>query len=182
MAAYIDLTNEELEKLPTHRLYEVYKRYRKSDLTDVTDDWCEGNDRTDVTKRTHDKCVFIKSVLDGRGHLPHKHENHEPKKTKHLGGECRWVEQVVENRKTNQYHSPGLTIAGEQAGSIKVPEDVIGLQVYKKSKKPFKSKNLYNTVKSVTKNPHTGRVAFDFKEDGSIVDAHLCHLRKQKKG
>jgi len=44
-----------------------------------------------------------------------------------------------------------------------------------------KMKNVYNTVKSVTTNPHTMRTAFTFEEDDSIVNAHICNLRKTGK-
>ena len=40
--------------------------------------------------------------------------------------------------------------------------------------KPFKSKKLVNTVKSLTVNPNTGKPAFTFHEDESIVDCYIC--------
>lgn len=64
--------------------------------------------------------------------------------------------------------------------SEKVSEGIakacIGLQVWKKSKKPFKSGNKVNTVSGVTVNPHTNKTAFTFKEDDSTVDAWICQL------
>lgn len=62
-------------------------------------------------------------------------------------------------------------------GKIKNIKSAIGFQVYKKSKKPFKSGYYFNTVKSITKNPNTGRDAFEFEEDLSIVDAHICIIK-----
>lgn len=48
------------------------------------------------------------------------------------------------------------------------------MKVYKKSGKPFKSGEKINTVKSETTNPFTGKPAFTFFEDDSIVDQHIC--------
>jgi len=50
----------------------------------------------------------------------------------------------------------------------------VGDKVQKKSRKPFKSKEKVNTVKSITKNPYSFRIAFSFIEDDSIVDAYQC--------
>lgn len=176
MAAYEELTDAELYELPTHRLYNIYKLYRKSDkLISGSTRYDEYYDAATSLAQRHQriqqKCEFIKSVLDSRGHIPREDKSKTSKPAKHLSG-VSYVEEWEARR--------GLEPAAVRQGSIKNPEDAIGLQVYKKSKKPFKSKNLYNTVKSVTVNPHTGRVAFDFEEDSSIVDAHLCHLRKVK--
>lgn len=166
MAAYNELTYDELFALPTHRLYAIYKLIRQDDYPN--------------TAILSDKAQAIKWELDRRGHIPRKHENKKPKKAKHLSGATRWVEDLERRCEKDPYSTRGYDVAKDRVGSIKNPEEAIGLQVYKKSKKPFKSKNIYNTVKSVTENPHTGRVAFDFEEDSSIVDAHLCHLRKVK--
>lgn len=57
---------------------------------------------------------------------------------------------------------------------ISVPSEVIGEEVRKRSKKPFKSGNIINTVFGVTTNPFTNKVAFTFYEDDSIVDVHQC--------
>jgi hypothetical protein len=46
--------------------------------------------------------------------------------------------------------------------------------VEKISGKPFKSTFKKNTVKDVTINPHTGKLAYTFIEDDSIVDAMMC--------
>jgi hypothetical protein len=61
------------------------------------------------------------------------------------------------------------------------PKQAIGLQVFKPSGKPFKSSERINTVKCLTTNPHTGRVAFSFIEDDSIVDVIQCELYKGEK-
>jgi hypothetical protein len=45
-----------------------------------------------------------------------------------------------------------------------------------KNPKPFKSGLISNTVKNVTVNPNTGKIAFSFEEDDSIVDCHICEL------
>jgi len=47
----------------------------------------------------------------------------------------------------------------------------IGDRVKKVSGKPFKSRSKINTVKGFTINIHTGREAYTFFEDISIVDA-----------
>jgi hypothetical protein len=39
-----------------------------------------------------------------------------------------------------------------------------------KNIKPFKSRLMYNTIKSIEINPNTGNIAFSFYEDESIVD------------
>lgn len=44
------------------------------------------------------------------------------------------------------------------------------MKVEKKSGKPFKSKLKVNTVKGTTINPNTGKAAYTFIEDDSIVD------------
>jgi hypothetical protein len=56
------------------------------------------------------------------------------------------------------------------------PEDAIGKQVFKPSGKPFKSGKKVNTANSLTINPNTGRKAFTFIEDDSIVDVCQCEL------
>lgn len=56
---------------------------------------------------------------------------------------------------------------------------MIGQKVNKpKSKNPFKSTFLVNTVKGITVNPNTGRPGFTFEEDESIVDCFQCGLVK----
>ena len=172
MSSYTELSDNQLLALPTHRLYTIYKLYRTSYLHHSTyyDDWRDGSDRNDYTIETARRHDLIKVELDKRGHIPRKHNP-----------EGANVETPYRSKYGYGFWYTAPEPAKEVHGSIVNYEDAIGLQVYKKSKKPFKSKNLYNTVKSVTVNPHTGREAFDFEEDSSIVDAHLCHLRKVKK-
>lgn len=50
----------------------------------------------------------------------------------------------------------------------------IGQGVKKRSGKPFKSGFKINTVKAVTTNPFTGKMAFSFIEDDSTVHVGLC--------
>lgn len=170
MSSYAELTDEQLLALPTHRLYNIFKLYRSSVLWSAGyyNDWRDGNERNERTREILRRHDLIKVELDKRGHIPRKHNP-----------EGANVEKPFSS-KFGYYYRTDPKPAKEVHGSIENYEDAIGLQVYKKSKKPFKSKNLYNTVKSVTVNPHTGRDAFDFEEDSSIVDAHLCHLRKVK--
>ena len=56
----------------------------------------------------------------------------------------------------------------------------VGQRVFKYRKtrtpKPFKSGHQVNTVKGITVNPNTQKVAFIFEEDDSIVDAHICQV------
>lgn len=47
-------------------------------------------------------------------------------------------------------------------------------KVIKKSGKPFKSRLKINTVKEETINPNTGKKAYTFWEDNSIVDQEIC--------
>ena len=54
--------------------------------------------------------------------------------------------------------------------------ECIGKRVYKRSRKTFKSKLKVNTVTGVTVNKFTGKEAFTFKEDDSIVDVWQCQL------
>lgn len=51
---------------------------------------------------------------------------------------------------------------------------VIGTKVVKHSGKPFKSGKKEGTISGLTTNPHTGKVAYTFEEDGSVVDAYQC--------
>lgn len=50
----------------------------------------------------------------------------------------------------------------------------IGHRVSKKSGKPFKSGKKTASVKSITINPYTNKLAFDFFEDDSIVNCEVC--------
>lgn len=62
-------------------------------------------------------------------------------------------------------------------GKTIAPKDVIGYEVFKASRKPFKSGNKTNTVKGITRNPNSDRKAFTFHEDDSVVDCHQCGVR-----
>jgi len=165
MSNWYDLTNEQLEALPTHRLYEVYKRYQSSDAyysyrSDVRGEHLETN--IAATRE------FIKTVLDERGHIDRPKQSQIS--TKPLGE--RYYPSSFFDRDYSKPHVP--------KGPIKDAYDCIGKQVFKTSKKPFKSKNAYNTVSGLTVNPHTKLEAFEFEEDDSIVDVHVCDLRKVK--
>jgi hypothetical protein len=59
---------------------------------------------------------------------------------------------------------------------VKTPEIGIGKLVFKPSGKPFKSGLKHNTVKELVTNPNTGKIAYSFNEDNSIVDVHQCEL------
>lgn len=78
-----------------------------------------------------------------------------------------------------------LTLTQEADGSnpsptaIKYKKDVTmeiksGDKVKKRSLRPFKSGKRVNTVKDIVTNPYTGKVAYTFIEDDSIVDAYQC--------
>jgi len=53
-------------------------------------------------------------------------------------------------------------------------DSYIGKKVRKISSKPFKSGEKVNTVKGITTNEHTGRLAFTFEEDDSNVECYSC--------
>lgn len=61
-------------------------------------------------------------------------------------------------------------------------EENIGKKVAKsvfrigKNPKPFKSGLRENTVKEITECPFTGKVAYTFVEDDSIVRAEICEV------
>lgn len=177
MSNWYELTNKELESLPTHRLYKVYqlwqKRssllgYRASEYFGGGDTEAEETYRASKTQR-----LFIKNILDERGHI----ERDEPKaKT----GKPSKQALAREERKWKYWHWQLTEPNVEPKCLIENPESCIDKQVFKRSKKPFKSKNHYNTVKTITQNPHTGRKAFTFEEDESIVDVHICDIRKVK--
>ena len=50
----------------------------------------------------------------------------------------------------------------------------------RKEKKPFKSSLKENTVKGIVKNPKTGKLAFTFYEDDSVVDCDKCFPSEQQ--
>ena len=106
MSSYEELTNEQLLALPTHRLYTVYKLYRKSDalIFGRSDEYYD-DDRAlaDRHQAVRDKCEFIKAELDERGHIPRIHENKNSKSTKHLSGECRRFQRMKAVREQDAY-------------------------------------------------------------------------------
>jgi len=162
MSAWQDLTEEQLEKLSTHRLLNVLRQARKKRdnfLYQHESGYCDS-----VTLAEAD--VFfqmVKKIADSKEHITRKH---------------------VEDLNDRKAYAEGARFNQKQyvpQGNIKDAASAIGKQVYKSSKKPFKSKNFYNTVSSVTTNPHTGLEAFAFEEDTSIVDVYQCNLRKEKK-
>jgi hypothetical protein len=59
-------------------------------------------------------------------------------------------------------------------------ENHVGLKVEKKSHKPFKSGKIINTIKGITINNNTGKVAYTFFEDDSVVDAHQCIVETEQ--
>lgn len=52
----------------------------------------------------------------------------------------------------------------------------ISQKVKKKSNKAFKSGLKINTVKNLTINPNTSKLAYTFFEDTSIVDVDKCEI------
>lgn len=52
----------------------------------------------------------------------------------------------------------------------------IGDTVEKLSGKPFKSGLLVATIKGAVQSPYSGRLALEFYEDDSVVDAYRCRL------
>lgn len=55
------------------------------------------------------------------------------------------------------------------------------MRVCKKSGKPFKSGEKINTVKGETINPNTGKPAYTFLEDDSVVDQYICREVAEEK-
>lgn len=53
------------------------------------------------------------------------------------------------------------------------------MKVKKKSNRPFKSMLKVNTVKEIVTNPYTGKLAYSFIEDNSIVDINKCEIVKE---
>ena len=158
MSSWRELTFDQLKALTTHRLYSVYKLLQGSIGYGYYDSDTEGAQ----------KAEFIKAELDNRGHIERKAQP-EPGST-----------ERSRNRQVGWWNSTSTMRPQrmDPTGPIKIAEDCIGKQVHKISKKPFKSKQVYNTVKGVTINPHTQLEAFAFEEDESIVDVHICKLRE----
>lgn len=169
MSTWYELTEEKLNKLSTHRLLNVLRlaRYQYNDSAHLNDIGYVSS--AELSERE----IFfrlVKKIADGREHIPRKDVD----------------DAINDNKPASEYKPFRSWFSNEVApripqGSITDAGACIGKQVYKSSKKPFKSKQLYNTVATVTVNPHTGLEAFTFEEDTSIVDVHQCSLRKEKK-
>lgn len=175
MSTWDTLTNEQLATLPTHRLYQVYKRFRQcTAYLGYRSGW-DDNCTNPENIKAEATCKFIKSILDLRGHIERSDEPevkpyHERSKKSQAREDRKW--SYYWRNKSVEYVKPCL---------IQDPEACIGKQVFKISRKPFKSKNFYNTVKAISVNPHTNKKAFTFEEDRSIVDVDMCDSRKVKK-
>jgi len=167
-----NLTQEQLEALPTHRLLEVYKRCRSAVYNSNTC-MCWGHCTCTETP-VEAMRKSIKAILDGRGHVETTEVKVTPK-TRNPFSQRRFRKNLARGYASPLYNPKP---AEPRTGTITDLESCVGRQVFKTSKKPFKSKLVYNTVSGVTMNPHTKRKAFTFEEDGSVVDAHICSLRK----
>jgi len=170
MSTWQELTEEQLNQLSTHRLLNILRLARVRDYNYAYQ--YDAETRASDPELGEAEIFFnlVKKIADGREHIARKdiddaiNDNNPAKEYKPFRG---WF---------NDEPAPRIP-----QGSITDANACIGLQVYKPSKKPFKSKRAYNTVKSVTVNPHTGLEAFAFEEDTSIVDVHQCSLREVKK-
>ena len=169
MAAWHELTEEQLKALSTHRLREVHKRYQASLPYALWEN--EMHDST-VDPDLSAKADFIKKELDTREHLARK----RPQKTISERLNMQWNKYWKERDALRKSEEPPKH--SQRFNKIKDPESCIGKQVFKVSGKPFLSKEKYNTVEGITVNPHTHHPAFTFVEDASIVDAHICDVRK----
>ena len=49
-----------------------------------------------------------------------------------------------------------------------------GTKVRKRSKKPFQSGNLFNTISGTTVHQETGQLGYTFLEDNSVVECWRC--------
>ena len=54
------------------------------------------------------------------------------------------------------------------------------MKVTKKSNKPFKSKLKVNTVKDIVINPYSGKQAYSFYEDDSVVNCECCIIIQEQ--
>ncbi len=161
--SYGNLTTEQVLALPTHRLLKVYQNVRNGTFGGSSWYYDENAEPTeDETLRD-----LIKNELDTRPHVERDIPKNGPGKL-----------SVPMYKADDGFWNWGTPPKKNPVGSITNPEEAIGKQVFKISKKPFKSKNVYNTVASVTVNPHTKLPAFTFEEDSSIVDVHICEMRK----
>ncbi len=162
---HFDLTNEKILNLPTHRLLDVYRMVRDEARKDP---WNWDNDCS-IESESGKFAREIKAELATRGHVDSEQKVTSKTKDPALKPwSGKWHKRWVNHNRP------------APVGSIVDLQGAIGKQVYKTSKKPFKSKRAYNTVSGVTINPHTKRDAFTFEEDGSVVDCHICKLRDRK--
>lgn len=153
MSSWRELTDNQLDSLSTYRLLAILKMARDGA-------WSTGS----TDERIFNK---IKDVLSDREHIG------KPVRGIYKTGDPKMFKALM--KKVTRGEMPKR----ERVGSIADPKSAIGKQVYKRSKKPFKSKQLYNTVSGVTTNPHTGLDAFTFEEDSSVVDCWICNIRKK---
>lgn len=56
-------------------------------------------------------------------------------------------------------------------------QSMIGERIWKKSRKPFKSKLQVNTVTGITTHPYRDSPCFTFKEDDSFVECIKCERK-----
>lgn len=180
-----NLTQEQLEALPTPRLLNIYKLARNGTWCKC---YCGGSCDCEEQRAPSQR---IKAILDRREHVDTPqakvtHKTQDPILNGRYSAN-RWSRYSSNMRRIswseNAAIQAGTMVKTKEGtvrpafGPIKNLEEAVGCQVMKISKKPFKSKGLYNTVSGVTTNPHTNRSAFTFEEDDSIVDAHICKLR-----
>ncbi len=190
-----NLTDEQLEALSTQRLLAIYKLARTAARCY---DWdCNGGECSCVANKA--RAENLKTMLDSRDHvdtggvkITHTTKDRSLRETSGRRNNS-WLRNIGDSGRSYRDLSWSEKCAiddGEKVltkegrvrpafGPIKDLDGDIGQQVYKTSGKPFKSKEKYNTVSGITTNPHTGRQAFTFEEDESVVDAHQCELRKK---
>lgn len=160
---FLNLTDEQIIKLPTNRLYNLFKSIRT-----FRPSWDAGMRENETTKKADVEVErltkLIKVELDKRPHIE-RDKNDKPS--------SKLPSYYFDERS----HTP----KGTRPPIIKDAESCIGKQVVKRSGNPFKSRNKYNTVTEVTINPHTNNQAFKFVEDTSIVDVNMCKERNESK-
>jgi hypothetical protein len=170
---WYQLSDEALLNLPTHRLLNIYRQMQGSAGYATA----KINAGGDVDEEAENLRAAVKAELDSRPHVERtsKKQNHsDPFQSRNRPN------PYNRYRDEDGFWAWGVKPQETPTGPITNPEDAIGKQVFKLSGKPFKSKAKYNTVKEVTVNPHTKLPAFTFEEDSSIVDAHICDVRRNK--
>ena len=172
MSTWDTLTKEQLEMLPTHRLLAVYKLMIERRGRMSYDAFESGRIEESEYYKLDGRCELVKAELNTREHVERDKSQAERKYPRSKQALAR-ADRSLRSRWSYEKEIV-------HAGPTENLDDCIGLQVFKKSKKPFKSGNAYNTVKTVTVNPHTDLAAFTFEEDTSVVDAHICIIRKGK--